>query len=109
MAKTGKGRAFSTLDVFLRKKYSDHMTFTERVLDVVRSIPVGKTLSYQEVAERAGSPRAARAVGTIMKQNYRPDVPCHRVVRADGRPGQYNRGGEEVKRALLRKEHASIV
>ncbi len=85
------------------------MTFAERVLDVVRSIPVGETLSYQEVAKRAGSPRAARAVGMIMKQNYRPDVPCHRVVRADGRPGQYNRGGEAVKRALLTQERASTI
>lgn len=58
------------------------------------------------VAERAGYPGAARAVGTVMKRNYDPSVPCHRVVRSDGRIGAYNRGGEEAKRELLRAEGA---
>lgn len=80
--------------------------FTQRVLQVVRTIPRGKTLSYGEVARRAGSPKAARAVGTIMKGNYDPTVPCHRVVRSDGSIGQYNRGGAKQKRALLKKEGA---
>ncbi len=63
-------------------------------------------MSYQEVAARAGKPGAARAVGTIMKNNYLPDVPCHRVVRADGKIGEYNRGGPAKKRALLVLEGA---
>ena len=58
------------------------------------------------VAERAGYPGAARAVGTVMKNNYDPTVPCHRVVRSDGRAGAYNRGGEEAKKELLRAEGA---
>lgn len=81
-------------------------TFAERVRQVVRNIPRGKTMSYREVAWRAGSPNAFRAVGTIMKNNYDPTVPCHRVVRSDGGMGGYNRGGIARKLALLRQEGA---
>lgn len=81
-------------------------TFTERVHVVVRNIPKGETLSYRDVARRAGNPGAARAVGTVMKNNYDPTVPCHRVILSDGRIGSYNRGGEAVKMALLRAERA---
>ncbi len=81
-------------------------SFTEKVLAVVRKIPVGKTLTYAQVAQKAGSPSAARAVGSIMKANFRPDVPCHRVIRSDGNIGNYNRGGSSAKRALLVKEGA---
>ncbi len=57
---------------------------------VVRNIPRGKTLSYKEVASRAGNPRASRAVARIMSQNIDPSVPCHRVIHADGSIGGYN-------------------
>ena len=80
--------------------------FAERVRDAVRQIPKGQTKSYGEVAKVIGYPGAARAVGTVMKNNYDPTVPCHRVVRSDGRVGGYNRGGEEVKKKLLRAEGA---
>jgi methylated-DNA-[protein]-cysteine S-methyltransferase len=79
--------------------------FSDRVRDIVRKIPKGKTLSYGEVARRAGSPRAARAVGTIMKNNYDSSVPCHRVIHADGTLGSYNRG-KALKRKLLEAEGA---
>ncbi len=79
-------------------------TFTEKVRDVVRKIPKGKTLTYAEVAKRAGNPKASRAVGTIMSKNYDLDIPCHRVIRSDGGMGGYNRGGTEKKRALLAQE-----
>lgn len=82
------------------------ITFTERVRNVVRKIPKGETRTYKEVAAAAGSPGAARAVGTIMAHNYVPDVPCHRVVRSDGGLGGYNRGGVTQKKALLEKEGA---
>lgn len=85
---------------------SKQNSFTERVREVVRSIPAGTTLSYQEVAARAGSPGASRAVGTIMANNYDPTVPCHRVIRADGSLGAYNRGGTTEKRRKLKKEGA---
>ncbi len=80
-------------------------SFAARVRAVVRQIPKGKTLPYMEVARLAGNPCAARAVGTVMKSNYDPTVPCHRVIRADGSLGGYNRG-EARKRQLLREEGA---
>ncbi len=79
-------------------------TFTEAVHEVVKNIPKGSVLSYGEVAMRAGYPRAARAVASLMAKNYDPTIPCHRVVRSDGTPGDYNRGGVEAKRAILKKE-----
>jgi O-6-methylguanine DNA methyltransferase len=78
-------------------------TFRMRVFEVVRKIPRGKTLTYRQVAEKAGSPRAYRAVGNILHTNYDPNIPCHRVVRSDGKPGGWNRGTEE-KRRLLKDE-----
>ncbi len=66
-------------------------------MDVVRKIPKGKTLTYKEVAKRAGNALASRAVGNIMKGNYKKDVPCHRVIRSDGKVGEYNRGGSKKK------------
>jgi O-6-methylguanine DNA methyltransferase len=74
--------------------------FTFRVLTVVRRIPPGRVATYGEVAAMAGRPRAARAVGNVMKHCGRRDVPCHRVIAAGGRLGGYG-GNEVLKRALL--------
>ena len=79
-------------------------SFSDRVREIVRNIPKGETRSYGEVAAAAGSPGAARAVGMIMKNNYDPTVPCHRVIRSDGKLGGYNRGGIEVKEKILHDE-----
>jgi methylated-DNA-[protein]-cysteine S-methyltransferase len=84
------------------------MTFKQKVLTIVSEIPKGSVMTYKEVAIKAGSPGAARAVGAIMKQNYLPEVPCHRVVRSDGVIGDYNRGGKNAKIALLKKEGALV-
>ena len=81
-------------------------TFADLVRDAVRQIPKGETRSYGEVAAAIGRPGAARAVGTVMKNNFDPTVPCHRVVRAGGKIGAYNRGGPEEKTRLLRAEGA---
>ena len=70
----------------------------------VAKIPKGKVMTYGEVAKKAGKPGAARAVGMFMANNYNPRIPCHRVVRADGKVGNYNRGGSKRKAELLRKE-----
>lgn len=80
--------------------------FSEKVYEVVRAIPRGQTRSYGEVAAAAGSPGAARAVGTLMAHNFDPAIPCHRVIRSDGEIGAYNRGGTERKRELLIAEGA---
>lgn len=82
--------------------------FADLVRDAVRQIPKGETRSYAEVASAIGRPGAARAVGTIMKNNYDPTVPCHRVVRSDGKIGEYNRGGREEKLRLLRSEGVPV-
>lgn len=79
-------------------------SFVEKVQDVVRKIPKGKTMTYKEVATKAGNPRAARAVGTIMSKNFDEKIPCHRVVRSDGKVGDYNRGGPSRKIELLLEE-----
>lgn len=85
------------------------LTFKQKVLAVVTKIPKGQTLSYQEVAKRAGSPRAFRAVGTLMRQNHDPKIPCHRVIKSDGTLGNYNRpGGTQAKAARLRQEGALL-
>lgn len=78
--------------------------FSKRVLRVVSAIPKGETLSYAEVAKRAGSPGAARAVGTIMAKNKDNAIPCHRIICSDGKLGAYNGIRGESKKELLRKE-----
>jgi O-6-methylguanine DNA methyltransferase len=80
--------------------------FAVKVRALVSKIPKGKTMTYGEVAAKAGRPGAARAVGYIMSMNYDPKVPCHRVVRADGKYGDYNRGGSMRKMQLLKEEGA---
>ena len=74
--------------------------FFARVLSAVRRIPPGRVATYGDVAAMAGQPRAARAVGNIMRGCGRPDVPCHRVIAAGGRLGGYG-GSEALKRSLL--------
>lgn len=80
------------------------LTFKEKVLNVVKKIPKGKTMTYKEVAKKAGSPKAFRAVGSIMAKNFNPEVPCHRVIKSDGTLGNYNRGGTKTKERILRQE-----
>ena len=81
--------------------------FTARVLSVVRRIPPGRVATYGDVAALAGRPRAARAVGNIMRDCGRADVPCHRVIAAGGRLGGYG-GNEALKRALLVAEGVAV-
>jgi O-6-methylguanine DNA methyltransferase len=73
------------------------------VLSVVRRIPVGRVTTYGTVARLAGKPRAARAVGNIMREARAPQLPYHRVIAAGGRLGGYG-GNVSLKRALLAAE-----
>ncbi|MDP2650182.1 MAG: MGMT family protein [bacterium] len=77
--------------------------FRERVLRAVSLIPKGQTRTYKQIAETVGSPRAYRAVGSVLKENYDKFVPCHRVIRESGETGEYNRGATR-KRELLKRE-----
>ena len=81
--------------------------FSSRVLSLVRRVPPGRVVTYGDVAAAAGRPRAARAVGNIMRGCRRHDVPCHRVVAAAGKLGGYG-GNLEMKRALLRAEGVQV-
>ncbi len=78
-------------------------TFTEKVYEVVKKIPKGKTLSYKEVAKKAGSEKAFRAVGNILNKNNDPKIPCHRVIKSSGGLGGYNRGTENKKKILMKE------
>jgi len=64
-------------------------------------------LSYKDVAEKAGYPKAWRAVGNILNKNRDPNIPCHRVIKSDGTVGGYNRGVRK-KISLLLKENIVI-
>ncbi|MEM0358973.1 MAG: MGMT family protein [Candidatus Hadarchaeales archaeon] len=84
------------------------MDLRSRVLELTSLIPKGKVTTYSELARAAGAPGASRAVGRILSRNPHPvKIPCHRVVRSDGRIGGYLLG---VKRKveLLRKEGVEV-
>lgn len=82
-------------------------SFHRRVWDVLSSIPFGGTMTYAGIAERLGSPKAARAVGNACAKNPVPIiVPCHRVL-AQGGLGGFG-GGLEAKRWLLRHEGTGL-
>ena len=78
--------------------------FQQRVWRALQNIPVGRTVSYAELARRIGSPKAVRAVaGACAANNIAVVIPCHRVVRNDGSLSGYA-WGVERKRALIAKE-----
>ncbi len=78
--------------------------FKEKVIEIVKNIPKGKVLTYGKVAEMSGARGAGRAVGTIMKNNSDKNIPCHRVVRSDGKIGEYNFLQGKSKKEILEKE-----
>jgi methylated-DNA-[protein]-cysteine S-methyltransferase len=95
-----------TKDIFRKKIDRDpNLTlFQKKVLKAVLKISRGEVRSYAWVAQKAGYPKASRAVGQALKINpYAPHVPCHRVIASSGKIGGYS-GGLTRKRKLLRKE-----
>jgi methylated-DNA-[protein]-cysteine S-methyltransferase len=64
-------------------------------------------MTYKMVATAAGNPRAWRAVGNILNKNRNPEIPCHRVIKSDGKTGGY-RYGKNKKASLLKKEGVII-
>ncbi|QWT17206.1 MGMT family protein [Collinsella sp. zg1085] len=85
---------------------SQRTGFFERVYEIVEQIPPGMVASYGQVARLIGEPRKARFVGFALHVNPRPDeIPCHRVVFADGRLADgFAFGGQEAQRQLLEDE-----
>jgi AraC family transcriptional regulator of adaptative response/methylated-DNA-[protein]-cysteine methyltransferase len=83
--------------------------FQHRVWTALQQIPLGKTASYSDIAQRIARPGAARAVARACAGNkLMVVIPCHRVIRSDGALGGY-RGGVARKRALLQKERELVV
>jgi O-6-methylguanine DNA methyltransferase len=77
-----------------------------RVVKVCKAIPLGKTITYSQLAKKAGFPKAARAVGNILAKNPLPlIIPCHRVVRADGKIGKFSAPG--VRRGKTASQQGS--
>ncbi len=87
---------------------SNKTGFEKAVLVATFNIPKGKISTYKEIAKKIGRPRAHRAVGNALHKNpLAPIVPCHRVVRSDGRFGGEKKGAES-RRNLLEKEGIPI-
>ena len=81
--------------------------FARRVLAAVRRIPAGLVATYGDIAALAGSPRAARAVGSILRECRDPYTPCHRVIGAGGSLGGFG-GNLGLKRARLAAEGLEV-
>jgi len=82
-------------------------SFQEKVLEAVFRIPKGRVSTYKDIAKKAGSPRGFRAVGNILNKNRNLRIPCHRVIRSDGKVGGY-REGIKKKIYLLKSEHIKL-
>lgn len=85
-------------------------TFSKKVFEVVSKIPKGTTLSYKEVAIKAGNPKAYRAVGNLMANHNVKGLPCHRVIKSDGSLGGFKGGFDKQheKRLKLKKEGVNL-
>lgn len=98
---------------FFPLNFSNLTPFQQRVLTVAKAIPHGVTISYEELATKAGFVGAARAVGSVMGKNRFPIIiPCHRVISKSGKIGGYSgmqKGAMiELKRKLLNLEGCNI-
>lgn len=100
-------RDYERLSRALQRRKLDLTGFTRfqrKVYAALRKVPSGKTVTYSELARRAGFPGAARAVGSAMRMNRLPIViPCHRVILSSGGLGEYSLG-KKWKKKLLEHE-----
>ena len=87
------------------------MNTFEKIYGVVKRIPCGKVATYGQVATAAGNPRWSQVVGYALHSNPRPDeIPCHRVVRKDGRvAAAFAFGGQDIQRMLLIQEGVGFI
>ncbi len=94
------------IDFRTRLDLTNRTPFHQTVLRACAAIPYGETLTYGQLAELAGHPGAARAVGSVMAGNTIPlIIPCHRVIAAAGRPSGFSApGGTHTRRRLLQLE-----
>ena len=84
--------------------------YQKKVSNYLKKIPKGRIKTYKQVAIAINRPKSARAVANACAKNpYAPKIPCHRVIRSDGRLGGYSgKGGIRQKLRLLRSENAAI-
>ena len=80
--------------------------FQLKVWSYLKKIPKGKLKTYAQVAKAIGKPKAVRAVANAIGKNpFPPKIPCHRVIRSDGKLGGYSaKGGIKTKKMLLKNE-----
>jgi len=85
--------------------------FSSKVLTTCRKIKFGRTVSYSELAKKAGQPAASRAVGNALAKNPLPlIIPCHRVLRTDGKMGGFSApGGISLKKRMFALEHKALM
>lgn len=98
---------FSRVSIILE----DLSVFSQQILKTCRDIKIGRTVTYSELAKKAGRPNAGRAVGSVMARNPLPlIIPCHRVIRTDGKMGGFTApGGIGLKEKMLKLEQESPV
>jgi methylated-DNA-[protein]-cysteine S-methyltransferase len=86
-----------------KKKFT---SFQLQVFEEIKKIPKGQVITYKELAKRIGRPNAYRAVANACGKNDDPrKIPCHRVIRSDGKVGGYSlNGGSEMKKILINQE-----
>ena len=84
--------------------------FQLKVWSYLKKIPKGKVKTYAQVAKAIGKPKAVRAVANAIAKNpFPPKIPCHRVIRSDGKLGGYSaKGGIKTKKKLLKNEGFSF-
>lgn len=91
-----RGAAYDTIERYMER------TFTQRVIDIVASIPAGRVTNYGTVAAMAGKPRGARAVVWALRSDRSVTTPWHRVVNRKGELGDHD--GTALQRVLLEDE-----
>ncbi|MCX5781239.1 MAG: MGMT family protein [Elusimicrobia bacterium] len=94
------------IPAYIKKKLKNYPVFYQKVWMECFKIPYGKTITYKKLAENMRIPNSARAVGNALSKNpFAPVIPCHRVVKSDGRIGGYSgTGGIKTKKKLIEKE-----
>jgi len=102
----GASISFRNIPVVLDGSSSFHSS----VLSACRNIGFGRTISYSGLAKKLGRPAAARAVGGALAKNQLPlIIPCHRIIRSDGKIGGFSAaGGKDLKAKLLKHEQAAL-
>jgi methylated-DNA-[protein]-cysteine S-methyltransferase len=101
-----KGSCVELKKVRFVLKWEELTDFPKKVLKVCNKIPFGQTITYSQLAKKAGFPKAARAVGSVLAKNPLPlIIPCHRVIRSDGKIGNFSAaGGSKTKKKMLEYE-----